>query len=70
MTLLQLNPPIPVTTPRGKGFAVVLLDYGMDHDLCWVVFLDENGECWTFRNPQIRAQSNFTFGRGPVSTPA
>lgn len=65
--LLQLAPPIPVVTPKGKGYAVVLLDYGMDHDLCWVVFLDAAGECWTFRNPEVRAQTNLTFGRGPVA---
>jgi hypothetical protein len=61
--MLQLTPPIPVTTPRGKGFAHVLIDYGMEYDLCWVVFLDDSGECWTFRNSEIRAQKNLTFGR-------
>ncbi len=62
-TILQLNPPIPVTTPKGPGLAHVLIDYGMEQNLFWTVFLDSNGECWTFSNQQIRAQKNITLGR-------
>jgi hypothetical protein len=63
MDMLQLNPPIPVDTPRGKGYAHVLIDYSQEHDLLWVVFLDESRECWTFSNREIRAQENVTMGR-------
>ena len=61
--MLQLNPPIPVMTPAGKGLAQILIDYGAEHDLLWVVFQD-NRECWTWRNQDIRADKNITFGRG------
>lgn len=61
--LLQLNPPIPVTTPKGTGLAHIIIDYGPEHNLMWTVFLDSNGECWTFDNKQIRAQKNITMGR-------
>jgi hypothetical protein len=61
--MLQLNPPIPVTTPKGRGLAHVLIDYGPEHDLMWVVFLDESGQCWTYSNKDIRAQKNITMGR-------
>ena len=37
--LLQLNPPIPLYTPRGFAEAVLVIDYGPDYDLCWVCFL-------------------------------
>lgn len=63
--MLQLNPSIPVDTPKGKGQAVFLIDYSPEHDLYWVVFLDENCECWTFNNKDIRVQSNYTLGRRP-----
>ena len=63
--IVQLNPPIPLETPKGKGFAHFLLDYSQEHDLCWVTFLDESGECWTFRNSEIRIQHNITMGRRP-----
>ncbi len=33
--MLQLNPPIPVDTPKGPALAIVLLDYGPDYDLLW-----------------------------------
>jgi hypothetical protein len=66
-TLLQLNPPIPVTTPKGDGLAQVLIDYGAEHSLLWVVFQDDTGECWTWPNPKVRAQKNITMGRTEVT---
>ena len=63
MNLLQLDPPIPIDTTKGKGLAHVLIDNGPEHHLQWVVFLDESRACWTFQNPDIKAQSNETMGR-------
>lgn len=60
---LQLSPVLPVDTPKGKGFAHFLIDYSQEHDLHWVVFLDESGECWTFNNREVRMQKNITLGR-------
>jgi len=59
---MQLNPPIPLVTPNGKALAQFLIDYGPEFDLLWVCF-EENGECWTWRNQDIRAERNITFGR-------
>lgn len=64
----QLNPPIPVITPKGKAIAHAMIDYGMESDLQWVCFQDGTGECWTWRNPQVRAQLNITQGRDHIST--
>jgi len=61
--LLQLNPSIPVATPKGTGEAVVLIDYSKEDDLMWVVLLDSDGQCWTFPNKEIRGIENFTIGR-------
>lgn len=59
----QLNPTIPLETPKGRGFAHFLIDYSQEHDLLWVVFLDSDGECWTFKNSEIRIQKNISLGR-------
>lgn len=61
--ILQLDPPIPMVTPKGKGFANLVIDYGPEHDLLWTVFVDETGECWTFPNKEVRMQDNITLGR-------
>lgn len=61
--ILQLNPPIPVETPKGPGMAHLVIDYGIEHNLFWVVFIDKTGECWTYPNMDIRAQKNVTLGR-------
>lgn len=61
-TMLQLDPALPVVTPLGKALAHVIIDYGAEHDLLWVCFL-QNGEIWTYRNQDVRAEKNVTFGR-------
>jgi hypothetical protein len=61
--MFQLNPSIPVVTADGKGEAIGWIDYGKDDELLWIVFLQKNGECWIYPNPQIRACPNITAGR-------
>jgi len=61
--LTRLDPPIPINTPKGSALAHFIIDYGIEHNLCWVVFQDETGECWTWDNKDIRAQKNITIGR-------
>lgn len=62
----QLNPTIPMDTPLGRGFAHFVIDYGQEHHLLWVVFIDSTGECWTFPNPEVRIQPNPTMGTRPL----
>lgn len=63
MTILQLNPPLPIECPKGKGLAHFLIDYGVEHDLQWVIFIDDTNECWTYQNSKVRALKNITQGR-------
>lgn len=69
MTILQLNPAIPVYVekydrcPGGNGYAHAIIDYSAEHNLMWVVFLDESRECWTVPNMRIRIQKNISLGR-------
>ena len=61
--LTQLNPPLPLTTPKGKAWAHLVIDYGPEADLMWVCFQDEDGACWTWGNRDVRIQANATLGR-------
>jgi hypothetical protein len=54
-----------MVTPKGKGIANMVIDYGPEHDLIFVVF-QENGEIWCWRNQDMRAETNITFGRKPT----
>lgn len=67
--ITQLNPPIPLETPKGKALAHFVIDYGPEHHLMWVTFVDATGECWTWPNYKIRAQKNITMGRLAGDTP-
>lgn len=59
--MIQLNPLIPLNTPRGPAMAHFLINPGDEHHLQWICFIDATGECWTFSNPDIRLQSNITM---------
>jgi hypothetical protein len=61
--MIQLNPPLPLQTPKGEGLAHFLIDYSIEDNLYWVVFIKDTGECWTFSNPEIRACKNISIGR-------
>lgn len=65
--MIQLQPSIPIITPKGKALAFLVNDCGDERDLEWTCWLDSNGECWTFRNRDIRAQKNVTQGREYIS---
>jgi hypothetical protein len=61
--MLQLSPVLEVDTPRGRGHAEFLIDYGPEADLLWVVVIRDTGEIWTLRNADIRATANVSIGR-------
>jgi hypothetical protein len=61
--IIQLSSPLPLTTPKGNAWAHFIIDYGMEHDLLWVCFQDDSGECWTWSNREIRIQKNVTINR-------
>ncbi len=60
--MLQLNPPIPLDTPKGPAFAHLVIDYSQEHYVLYVCFVNETGECWVFPNRDVRLQKNLTMG--------
>lgn len=69
--LTQLPSPIPLITPKGKAYAVAIIDYGPQWDLLWVTFIHDTGECWTYHNKDIRQDLNESLGitkHSPLST--
>lgn len=65
--IIQLDPLIPLVTPKGPGYAWFMIDYGAEHNLMWTVAINATGEIWTFSNPEVRAQKNITMGRKYVN---
>lgn len=53
----------------GEGLAQIVIDYSPEYSIHWVVFLQSNGQCWTFPNEKIRAQRNITAGRDRPEKP-
>jgi len=63
----QLSPQLPVTVQgKGNGYAFAVIDYGAEHNLIWVVALDDSGEIWCSPNPLVRMRENWTMGRKPA----
>jgi hypothetical protein len=64
MTMLQLNPMIPVWVEgKGEGYAFLVTDYSQEHHKIWSVVCSKTGEIWGVPNPQIRFQWNYSLGR-------
>ena len=61
----QLNPPLPMKSSKGDGYAIAVIDYGLEHNLLWVMALDDSGEVWCVPNKDVRMQSNWSAGRVP-----
>jgi hypothetical protein len=61
--ITQLNPPLPLHTPKGDGLAHFVIDYGPETDLLWIVFMDKDGACWSVPNPEVRMRTNWSMGR-------
>jgi hypothetical protein len=39
----EFNHPLWVTTPKGDGLALFVIDYGIHINTCWVVGLEDHG---------------------------
>jgi len=66
--IIQLNPIIPMMTPKGEGMAHFMIDYSLEHDIYWVIFINATGECWTYNNKHIRLCKNITMDRLSITT--
>ena len=69
MSFTQLNPQIPLITEKGNGQAIGIIDYSEEHDLFWVVILDETGEIWAIPNAKVRGFPNYSSGRKQFKNP-
>ena len=54
-----------MTTSKGDGLAIAVIDYGMEHNLLWVVALNTSGEIWCVPNNEVRISANWSAGRRP-----
>jgi hypothetical protein len=66
--IIQLKPEICVTTPLGVGLAVMVIDYGLNHNTCWVVALQSDGQIKHFDSNDIKLCYNHTYKINLVSS--
>ena len=68
--MMQLNPALPVDTPRGPAYAHMVIDYSQEHYVLFVCFLCDTGECWVLPNRDVKLQMNVSMGiRMPTPAP-
>jgi hypothetical protein len=60
--MIELKELIPVVTPAGTGYAILV--EGGPHDNYWTIVLDEGGGIITYRQQEIRVAKSYTYGRG------
>lgn len=71
--MIRLDPPIPLDVVsgwrvEGTALAYFLIDYSTEHNMLWVVAMDETGECWTVPNRYIRFAKNYSLERRLTKT--
>lgn len=67
MSILQLNPSLPITCPKGKGYAFAMIDYSQEHNILFVCTIDDTGEIWVFDNTHVKLQKNISLDATRVS---
>jgi hypothetical protein len=60
--MIQLNPPIHVTTPLGEGDALLIIDYGCNLNTVWVIHLFAEGKVSHFDSSDVRIMGNLMYG--------
>lgn len=56
--MLQLNPPLWVTTPLGEGHALLIIDYGVSINTVWVVHQFDDGRVVHVDSSEVRVMGN------------
>jgi len=54
---------LEVTTPKGDGVGVYLIDYGHESDASYTIIINDTGELWQFTHRDIIVKPNITFRR-------
>ena len=52
-----------MSCPKGEGYAIAMIDYSQDHNILWVIAINDSGEIWTYPNDKVRAMKNITMAR-------
>jgi hypothetical protein len=60
--MLQLNPPLWVSTPKGEGHALLVLDYGPSINTVWVVHQFDTGAVVHVDSSEVRIMGNPMYG--------
>jgi len=54
---------IEVTTPKGDGIILYMIDYGHESDTIYTIIINETGQMWQYTHSQIIVKPNITFKR-------
>lgn len=70
--ILQLSPPIPLFSipHQEECYAHLVLEYGIEDYVYFVVALEKTGEIWVLPSSKLRASKNFTAGRPQINKEA
>lgn len=54
---------IEVTTPKGDGIILYMIDYGHETDTIYTIIINTTGEMWQYTHKDIIVKPNITFKR-------
>ena len=59
--MIQLEPPLFVTTPRGPGRALFLINHGVETNMELLIRHDADGSLYNALLPEVKVDSNPMF---------
>ena len=59
---------VEVTTPKGDGIILYMIDYGHETDTIYTIIINSTGELWQFTHKDIIVKNNITFRRDGYNT--
>lgn len=63
MIIFEPNNQLEVETPKGRASVWLVTEYGTETEKIFTCIIKDTGEIWEYRNKDIIAVSNITFGR-------
>lgn len=63
MRIYEFKNRVDVSTPKGDGVILYIIDYGHETDTIYTIIINATGELWQYTHKDIIVKPNITYRR-------
>lgn len=63
MRIYEFKNRVDVSTPKGDGVILYIIDYGHETDTIYTIIINATGELWQYTHRDIIVKPNITYRR-------